>query len=104
MVYLVLELAENGELYDYIMEKPFSERLAIFFIKKILEAIDYCHTKGFAHRDPKAMNILVNALFDIKIGDFGASNFIHGSDGSGLCSSLVGTIGHLPPEIEEWLQ
>lgn len=44
-LYLILELGDGGDLYDYIMkhESGLSEKLAREYFKQIVRAISYCH-------------------------------------------------------------
>lgn len=58
--YIVLEQANQNDLFDYCLTGVFSEREARYFFKQILEGLDYCHHKGIAHRDLKPENILLH--------------------------------------------
>ena len=57
------------------------------------------HNSGFAHRDLKLENILVDKDYNLKIADFGLSCSIKGKDNSGFCDSRVGTFEYMAPEI-----
>ena len=58
--HIVLEIADGGELFDYISEcGKFSERVARFYFKQLLSGLDHCHLNGIAHRDLKPENILI---------------------------------------------
>ena len=55
-IYLIMEYAENGHLYGYLMKnqkKRLPEEEAQIFIAQISSAIDYIHKKGIIHRDIK---------------------------------------------------
>jgi len=51
-LYLVLELGDGGDLYDYIMkhDSGLSEELARKYFRQILRAITYCHQLHVVHR------------------------------------------------------
>lgn len=70
--FIVLELATGGEIYDIVaMSGKFTEDLARYIFKQMLEGLDYLHKQGFAHRDLKAENILLDQNTTVKIADFG---------------------------------
>ncbi|XP_014248205.1 SNF-related serine/threonine-protein kinase isoform X2 [Cimex lectularius] len=98
-LYLVLELADGGDLYDYIMrhESGLSEPLAREYFGQIVRAISYCHRLHVVHRDLKPENVV---FFEkdgvVKLTDFGFSNkFCPGQKLETSCGSLA----YSAPEI-----
>lgn len=74
-VYLVMEYAEGGELYEYIAKHgplPTSEAKKVFH--QILSGVDYCHRQLISHRDLKPENVLLDKNLNAKVIDFGLSN------------------------------
>lgn len=51
-LYLILELGDGGDLYDYIMkhEGGLNEHLAREYFRQIVRAISYCHKLHVVHR------------------------------------------------------
>jgi hypothetical protein len=99
-LYLVIELAPNGDLFDKIIEmKRFPEPDAKFFFGQILSGLSYCHKMGIVHRDLKPENLLLGENEEIKICDFGLSNFWITEDGPRLLYTAVGTPHYAAPEV-----
>ena len=73
---MIMEYAEGGELFDYIIKKDhLSEDETRNIFHQIIDAIDYMHNLGISHRDLKPENILLDSSHTkIKIIDFGLSN------------------------------
>ena len=96
--YIIMEYCEGGELFDYIVEK---ERLDEFessiFFYQLINALDYIHSKGVAHRDLKPENLLLSQNKNIKIIDFGLSNFFE--TGVGGLATPCGSPSYASPEI-----
>ncbi|KAH9630427.1 hypothetical protein HF086_016965, partial [Spodoptera exigua] len=98
-LYLILELGDGGDLYDYIMrhESGLSESLARDYFRQIVRAISYCHRLHVVHRDLKPENVVFfEKLGVVKLTDFGFSNkFCPGQKLETSCGSLA----YSAPEI-----
>ncbi|ACY16263.1 serine/threonine protein kinase [Haliangium ochraceum DSM 14365] len=70
---LVLELAEGGNIADYLerTSKPWSEARAKREIAALLKTLDQLHAGGATHRDLTPMNVFVCGRGVLKLGDFG---------------------------------
>jgi serine/threonine protein kinase len=77
----------------------FSERIARFYFRQLIEALDYVHKKGAAHRDLKPENLLFDKNYNLKVADFGFAAPIDGRDGSGSLRTKLGTESYMAPEI-----
>jgi serine/threonine protein kinase len=59
VIYIVLELATGGELFDYVATTGrFNEQISRFYFRQLIEGLDYVHQKGVTHRDLKPENVL----------------------------------------------
>jgi len=94
---LVLEYVSGGELFDFIVANGrLKEKEAIRFFRQIVSAMEYMHSNLVVHRDLKPENLLLDKNKNIKINDFGLSNFV--PLGSFL-DSHCGSPHYSPPEI-----
>lgn len=96
-VYIVLELAPNGELFDYVNKHvKLPEKTTCMLMEQLFQGIDHLHSHNVVHRDIKMENILLNDKFGIKLTDFGFAKLL--SDGERLYE-LCGTLSYLAPEM-----
>ena len=98
-LYLILELGDGGDMYDYIMkhEKGIEENKARHYFRQIVEAISYCHRLHVVHRDLKPENVVFFKKLElVKLTDFGFSNMFN--PGNKLETSC-GSLAYSAPEI-----
>lgn len=102
-MYIVMEYCPGGELFDFIAQKgkdsegTFKESEAAEIMKKLLKAINHCHSKKIAHRDIKPENIMMGVDGDIKLIDFGLSKQMKNKK----MKTIVGTPYYIAPEVLE---
>ena len=101
MLYIILELAQGGELFDKVIEKSrLAEAEAKVYFYQLVSAIEYLHGKNICHRDLKPENILLCSEDDsnpvIKVTDLGLSKFV---DVHTHLKTFCGTPLYLAPEV-----
>lgn len=101
-VYMVMELATGGELFDRIIARgSFTERDATRVLQMVLDGVKYLHTLGITHRDLKPENLLYyhpGADSKIIITDFGLASSRKKGDEC-LMKTTCGTPEYIAPEI-----
>jgi serine/threonine protein kinase len=96
-VFIVMECVAGIELLNRIGDDGMKEKHIKKYFKQLCVAIYYCHTHNptIVHRDLKPENIIIDKNDNIKLLDFGLSNYQKGS----YLSSKCGTPYYSPPEI-----
>uniref|UniRef100_A0A3Q2Y1H4 Eukaryotic translation initiation factor 2-alpha kinase 1 n=1 Tax=Hippocampus comes TaxID=109280 RepID=A0A3Q2Y1H4_HIPCM len=110
MLYIQMQLCERS-LKDWMTErnlKPREERASrcirnhtFSLLRKILEGVEYIHSRGIIHRDLKPRNIFLNGHDrHVRIGDFGlaCSGLILDSHENSPHTTGVGTFVYASPE------
>ncbi|KAK4782343.1 hypothetical protein SAY86_016445 [Trapa natans] len=96
-IYVILEYAEHGDLYDYIVEtRRVPEEEARKLFQQLISGLQYCHQYRVAHRDLKPENLLLDSNGNLKIADFGLSNIM--LDGHFL-KTCCGSPNYAAPEV-----
>jgi len=96
---IVLELAEGGELFDFLSYTGcFNEKIARTYFHQLMDGLNECHSLKIAHRDLKPENVLLDGKFVLKIADFGFAHMSK-SDGRHVMSTECGTRGYMAPEV-----
>lgn len=97
-----MDLAENGTLLDYVLEKHFlEENQARNLFKQLISVVEYIHSKGVVHRDIKCENLLLDENYNLKLIDFGfARKDTRTSDEHVILSkTFCGSYAYASPEI-----
>ena len=94
-LYLVLDIACNGDLYALIRSvKHFDENLSTFFSANIFLALEYLHKNNVVYRDLNPENILIQRNGYLKLTDFGFAKVLN----NGLTRTMCGTPDYISPE------
>jgi len=106
-LWIVMELMEGGELFDYVVQRgTLTEEEASACVRMVTSALVYMHSKNIIHRDLKPENLLLKykpnptrnlESLEVKIIDFGLSKCLAPADVA--ASSFLGTRGYLAPEM-----
>jgi BR serine/threonine kinase len=100
-LYMVLEYAEKGELFDFLVARRFlPENVALDFFRQITLGLEYLHSHGICHRDLKPENILLDNNNRIKIADFGFARWIRRD----IAETSCGSPHYAAPEVIRGMQ
>jgi len=94
--YLVMELVRGCDLFDFLkLYGNISAPIVGNIIYQTLLAVDYIHTKGFAHCDLKPENILVDfKSLMVKVTDFDFAKKVPHTP-----THINGTLQYMAPEV-----
>jgi serine/threonine protein kinase len=121
-IFIVMELMEGGELFDYVVQKgTLTEEEASYIVQKVTSALVFMHSKNIMHRDLKPENLLLkkaptfisssssntnksnsgnntnNHNLNVKVIDFGLSKAL--KEEQPVAQTFLGTRGYLAPEM-----
>ncbi len=93
----VMDLADNGDLLDYInSKKRLSERTSRTFFRDLVTAVSACHRRSIVHRDIKCENLLLDANYRVMLSDFG---FARTAEPDLRLDTFCGSFAYAAPEI-----
>jgi BR serine/threonine kinase len=99
-LYIILEYAAHGELFDYLMaRRALTVEDAMKFFRQIIYGLDYLHAHNICHRDLKPENILLDENDNIKITDFGFARWMSAN----MADTSCGSPHYASPEIVKGL-
>lgn len=102
-IYLIMNLAENGDLLEYIRERgPMADDEARRLFRQLITATEYFHSLGIVHRDLKCENLLLDLSYNLVVSDFGFARGqpINAETGKRrLSQTFCGSYAYAPPEI-----
>lgn len=80
----------------FIDKGTITEQEAKIYIKQIAEALLFCHSKTFVHRDLKLENILIDEDGYLKVIDFGLAKILKNEEET---MTFCGTPEYIAPEV-----
>ena len=99
---IAYELAENGNLFDYIkVGGVLPQSIANAYSLQLIKLVSKLHRRGGCHRDLKPGNLVLDQAWDLKLIDFGMACPLTGTNQTGFCQEgeKVGTKGYIAPEV-----
>jgi len=95
-VFIVLEYVEGSLLFDLCKDNgAMGEDVGRYFLRQMIETMEYMNKKGVVHRDIKLENILVDKEMKLKFADFGFAT----NKSIDSLQSYRGTMSYMAPEI-----
>jgi serine/threonine protein kinase len=99
--YYVMRYVAGGSLADRIRNgPPMDDNTIMRVARHIATALVYAHGKGIIHRDLKPANVLIGAVPEVYLADFGLLRTL---DNDSLLvlehSHCVGTVPYMPPAV-----
>jgi len=99
---IVMDYAEGGDLFKIVDRtrrkcQQIGEPKILRWMTQSFLAIKYLHDKHVLHRDLKSQNIFLSGSGRIKLGDFGISKVLEGTEC--FAKTSIGTPYYLAPEI-----
>ncbi|HSX37455.1 MAG TPA: protein kinase [Chlamydiales bacterium] len=100
-LYVVMEFIQGVSLRQFLRKESLQPSRAIQIILQIGYALAHLHGHGVIHGDLKPDNILVTESGDIKLIDFGISQFVEEGKDPEKRLRMMGTPHYMSPEQKE---
>jgi len=97
--YLVMEYMNGGSLHHLLQSQvalDWKRRSKI--AREISQGLSFLHSRNILHRDLKSMNVLLDKLHRVKLGDFGLAK-VKQESSSQQTQQSVGTTAWMAPEL-----
>jgi BR serine/threonine kinase len=95
-LYIVLEYAEHGELFEVLRKhRLLPTEIAMAFFRQLIFGLDYLHAHSICHRDLKPENILLTEMNELKIADFGFARWMK----QNIAETSCGSPHYAAPEV-----
>lgn len=101
-MYIITEIAENGDLLEYIRRNgAIPEAKARDMFRQLIAGVYYIHKLDIVHRDLKCENLLLGKDLNLIISDFGFArdNLTTATGKRKLSHTYCGSYAYAPPEI-----
>ena len=100
--YFAMEYIDGLNLLAHANERDLKWRSRMSLVLSLCDAVQHAHEQGVIHRDLKPDNIVVDALGQPKLLDFGVARLLEEADREGTlrtrAGDLLGTLAYMAPE------
>ena len=97
---IILEYCSSGNLKAYLKtQNGACTSQTIDYMKQLLEAVAFIHSKNICHSDIKPANVFFDSHGRIKLADFGMS---YSCEPGLLVQNFCGSIQYLAPEVHNY--
>jgi serine/threonine protein kinase len=103
-LYLIMDYVDGTPLDELIknVTGPIGGEACINYVRQILEAFNYAHSRGMVHRDIKPSNVMVTRDGQVKVLDFGIAKILDsGTSSLTKTGAQMGTVYYMSPEQVE---
>ncbi|KAE8688834.1 CBL-interacting protein kinase 11 [Hibiscus syriacus] len=98
-IFFVMEYCKGGELFNKVANGRLKFDFARKYFIQLINAVDFCHSRGVYHRDIKPENLLLDENENLKVTDFGLSALAESKRQDGLLHTTCGTPAYVAPEV-----
>ena len=108
--FIAMQYVEGRNVRELVGGQPLDLRQALSIAIQVTDALGAAHTRGIAHRDIKARNVMVTRSGTVKVLDFGLAKLIEGPHASSSDPQLTevgvpyGTSTYAAPEQAQGLK
>lgn len=96
--WFAMDFVEGTSLAAHANGTPLAPTLAVRHLAEVARALDYAHSRGVLHRDVKPSNILVDALGQTHLADFGLAKTRDTTHELTHSGQTLGTPAYMAPE------
>lgn len=96
-----MEYVEGTTLAELVRNGPLEPVRAVRLVRAIAEAIHYAHQQGILHRDLKPSNVLIDAIDQPRVSDFGLARDLADDSELTVTGQAIGSPNFMPPEQAE---
>lgn len=102
-LFIAMEFVQGVSLRQFIKQHSLTHKRALEIILQVAYALAHLHSQGIIHRDLKPDNILITESGNIKLIDFGISQFVATEDFEYKTTrrAFMGTPNYMSPEQKE---
>ena len=94
---MIMEYVEGHTVDAYMAQGPVPVQNAVETCMKVLEALDYAHSRGIVHRDIKPSNIMITTTGVVKLMDFGIARVMNDPSLT-QANQTTGSLYYMSPE------